>query len=121
MSQLTPQSVHTILSEYFPQKNDDFPSSYEEELSELNRFGISTAAQLRDLLSKQSAKVMEIDASPMSQQDIVLAKIDLGDEFVTKRLESGYWFAYPALLRLALELEFGVEYRKYSDERDGVG
>jgi hypothetical protein len=121
MSQLTPESVHTILSEHFPKQNDDFPSPYEEELSELNRFGISTTTQLGELLSKWSAKIMEIDASPMSQQDIALAKVDLGDEFVTKRLESGYWFAYPALLRLALELEFGEEYRKYSDKRDGVG
>jgi hypothetical protein len=120
MSQLTPQSIHAILSECFPRRNDDFPSSYVEELSELNRFGISTAKQLRELLSKWSAKIMEIDASPMSQQDIALCKEDLGDEFVTKRLESGYWFAYPALLRLALELEFGEEYIKYSEKRDGM-
>jgi hypothetical protein len=120
MSQLTPQNVHAILSEYFPEKNDDFPSPYAEELSELNRFRISTAKQLRELLSKWSAKIMEIDTSPMSQQDIALARVDLGDEFVTKRLESGYWFAYPALLRLALELEFGEEYKEYSDKRDGV-
>lgn len=121
MSQLTTRSIHEILSEYFPNTNDDFPSPYTEELSELNQFGISTAKQLRDLLSKWSAKIMEIDASPMSQQDIALAKADLGDRFVTKRLESGYWFSYPALLRIALELEFGDEYRKYSDKRDGVG
>ena len=118
MSQLISGDVRAILSEYFPRKNDDFPSPYQEELSELNHFGISTPSQLRGLLSKWSVRIMEIDASPMSDEDIAMHKEALGDDYVVKRLESGYWFAYPALLRMALELEFGEAYEKNSDKRD---
>lgn len=118
MSQLRPEDIRAILSEYFPRKNDDCSSTYVEELSELNDFGIRTATELRDLISKWSTKTMEIDASPMSSRDIALYKADLGDDFVSKRLESGYWFSYPALLRLVLGLEFGEAYEKYRDKRD---
>ena len=35
-------------------------------------------------------------------------------------MRRNYWFAYPAILRLALELEFGEEYDKYANERDSI-
>jgi hypothetical protein len=120
MSHLLADDVHAILSEFFPRKNDDAPSTYVEELSELKRFGVRSAKQLRNLLSKWSIKIMEIDASPMSARDSELYKESLGDDFVTKRVEADYWFAYPGLLRLALELEFGKSYEKYSYKRDSA-
>jgi hypothetical protein len=36
-------------------------------------------------------------------------------------VEHGYWFAYPALLRIALELEFGETYQAYANARDDIG
>jgi hypothetical protein len=119
MALLTPESVYAILAEYFPRKNDDFTSSYIEELAELKEFGIKTDKKLREMLAKHCREVLEIDASPMSDWDIAMHKTSSGNEFVTKRLEAGYWFSYPALLCITLELEFGNAYQQFCEKRDG--
>jgi hypothetical protein len=43
---------------------------------------------------------------------------EFGKEFVANRLRDGFWFSYPALLRIALELEYGKSYEQYADRRD---
>jgi hypothetical protein len=120
MTFLTPEAVHKALGRFFPAKNDDFPSDYVEELAELRVFGIATAEQLDELLHRRAEEVMEIDRSPMSEFDIRMHSKDSGEEFVTKRLREGFWFSYPALLRIVLELEFGKAYEEYADRRDGI-
>jgi bifunctional DNA-binding transcriptional regulator/antitoxin component of YhaV-PrlF toxin-antitoxin module len=120
MTRLTPEAVHKALSRYFPAKNDDFPSDYLEELSELREFGIGTEEQLDELLRRRAEEIMEIDRSPMSESDMRMHSEDSGEEFVANRLREGFWFSYPALLRIALELEFGKAYEEYADKRDRV-
>ena len=120
MQVLTPISVHEILKRFFPAKNDDFPCDYVEELGELNHFGITTEDQLVSLLEKRVDEVMEIDRSPMDEFDIRGYIQDKGEAFVTHRLREGFWFSYPGLLRITLELEFGEAYVEYADRRDGI-
>jgi hypothetical protein len=120
MSDLTPEAVHDVLKQCFPEQNDDYVCSFEEELKELNDFGITTNKQLLDLLERRAYEVMEIDRSPMSEADIRMHIEDRGREFVTNRLRRGFWFSYPALLRIALELEFGDDYEEYAERRDGL-
>lgn len=121
MHSLTPNSVHEVLKRFFPAKNDNFECDYAEELRELNDFGIYTEEQLVGLLHKRMEEVMEIDRSPMNECDIRMHCDAEGEESVAKRLREGFWFSYPALLRIALELEFGTSYKEYADKRDGVG
>ena len=120
MTSLTPEIVHKALSRFFPAKNDDFPSDYVEELAELRAFGIATEEQLDEMLHRRAEEVLEIDRSPMSESDIRMHSEDSGEEFVANRLREGFWFSYPALLRIALELEYGKAYEEYADKRDGV-
>jgi hypothetical protein len=120
MAKLTPETLHSILAEYLPRKNDDFPSTYLEEVSELEEFGITTEIKLRELLKRRCREALEIDASPMSERDIALHKEHSGEEFVAKRLKEGYWFSYPGLLRIILELEYGEAYQRFSEKRDGL-
>ena len=119
MSALTPDLVHSILKQFFPAQNDNFESGYEEELSELNEFGINTVEQFVGLLQKRAGEVMEIDRSPMSDFDIRVSIEAEGEDAVEKRLQAGFWFSFPALLRIALELEFGKAYEDYAKKRDG--
>ena len=63
---------------------------------------------------------MEIDRSPMNESEIGMHVRDSGEEIVAKRLREGFWFSYPALLRIALELEFGKAYEDYANRRDGI-
>ena len=120
MHTLTPLLVHEVLKQFFPTQNDNFECDYEEELRELSAFGIGTKEQLVALLQKRTKAVMEIDRSPMSDFDIRAAIEDEGREAVEKRLQAGFWFSFPALLRITLELEHGKAYEKYANKRDGV-
>lgn len=120
MRTLTPVLVHEVLKRFFPAQNDNFECAYEEELRELNAFGIGTEEQLVGLLEKRAQEVMEIDLSPMSDFDIRASIEDEGEEAVNRRLLAGFWFSFPALLRIALELEFGKAYEEYANKRDGV-
>jgi hypothetical protein len=120
MTALTPEAVHKVLKRFFPEKNDDFPSDYVEELGELRDFGITTEEQLDEMLHRRAEEVMEIDCSPMSESDIRLHTEDSGEAFVAKRLREGFWFSYPALLRISLELEFGKSYEEYAERRDSI-
>jgi hypothetical protein len=120
MTSLTPESVHKVLRRFFPAKNDDFPSDYVEELAELRAFGIATEEQLDEMLRRRTKEIMEIDRSPMSESDIRMHTEESGEEFVARRMREGFWFSYPALLRIALELEFGKSYAEYAEKRDGI-
>jgi hypothetical protein len=120
MNALTPKLVHEVLKRFFPAKNDNFECDYVEELRELNDFGIATEKQLVGLLQKRVEEVMEIDRSPMTEFDIRMHSESEGAESVAKRLREGFWFSYPGLLRIALELEFGKSYKEYADKRDKV-
>jgi len=120
MHPLTPKLVYKVLKRFFPAKNDSFECGYEEELRELNDFGIKTETQLVDLLQKRVEEVMEIDRSPMTEFDIRMHSEAEGAESVARRLREGFWFSYPGLLRITLELEFGKAYEEYADKRDGV-
>ncbi len=120
MPPLSPILVHEILKRFFPAKNDDLACDYVEELGELNHFGIITEEQLVSLLQKRMEEVMKIDRSPMDEFHIRLYIEDLGEAFVTHRLREEFWFSYPGLLRITLELEFGEAYVEYADRRDGI-
>jgi hypothetical protein len=121
MRALTPKAVHEALKQCFPAKNDFFECNYTEELKELNDFGITSMEQMLDLLRKRADEVMSIDRSPMDAYNIKLWSEELGKEIVERRIREGYWFAYPGLLRIALELEFGKAYEEYAARRDRTG
>ena len=120
MTILTPEAVHRTLKRFFPAKSRSTASDYAEELAELRDFGCATEEELDELLRRRAHEVMEIDRSPMDEEQIQLYAADLGKEFVAHRLQADYWFSYPGLLRIALELEFGPSYEAYANRRDGL-
>lgn len=120
MATLTPEAVYEALKQVFQAKNDDYECSYTEELQELNDFGISTEEQLLNLLRRKADEIMEIDRSPMNQAEIQMHSADGKEEFTVARIRKGYWFSYPALLRIVLELEFGEAYIEYGKRRDRI-
>ncbi|WP_339409624.1 hypothetical protein [Pseudomonas sp. EA_35y_Pfl2_R5] len=120
--ELTPELVHKALRAAFPKKNDFSPSEtrYEEELSELIHFGVLCVRDLRGLLNKHRKRILEIDRSPMDQVHQRMYAKEMGIEKFNDFLRRQYWFAYPGLLRLALELEFGDAYEAFANARDGI-
>jgi hypothetical protein len=75
---------------------------------------------LLELIVKHRKIVLEQDEEELNEIDIRLSKEEYGEEFVNQRLKNKFWFAYPALLRNVLELEFGKEYIEYADKRDNL-
>jgi len=112
--------VYRNLRSIFPKVNDYGNPDYKEELIELRLFGIKTNKQLRLLLKKHRKQILAIDKSPMDSKLAAFYEQELGKEEFREHIRKNYWFAYPGLLRLALELEFGDEYEKFANERDGI-
>ena len=120
MEKLRKVDVYEILSQSLPKQNDFFETDYLEELNELLDFGIYTKTALQDLISKHKESALKIDAEPLDDFHIENYTNEYGKNYVNQRVINKFWFAYPALLRLILELEFGEKYQKYADERDGI-
>jgi len=54
-------------------------------------------------------RLMRIDNEPLDAWHERYYRSELGDQFVSDAVRRQYWFAYPALIRIALELKFGDE------------
>lgn len=112
--------VYDVLCQTLPTQNDFSETDYKEELQELLDFGIDSKVKLLDLVVKHREAVLDIDAGDIDDYHIKLYIEEYGEEYVRTRIENKYWFAYPGLLRIILELEFGKDYEKYANERDNI-
>lgn len=65
-------------------------------------------------------EALAADREPLDDFHIQTYSKEYGKGYVEERVEKQFWFAYPALLRIILELEFGDSYKAYSDKRDGL-
>lgn len=111
--------LYKNLRAVLPRLNDYAKSEtgYQEELQELHDFGVCSNKQLRLLLKKHRRKLISIDKSPMDIAHRRMYKEEMREmfDYLARR---NIWFAYPALLRIALELEFGSKYEDYAVKRD---
>jgi len=112
--------LYGLLKELLPEKNDYYKTDYEEELKELYDFNIHSVRDFKNFIKKHIKRLLEIDAEPLDEKHIRWYSGEYGKEDVEEKIRNQYWFAYPGLLRIALELEFGEEYERYSDKRDGI-
>ena len=117
---LDANKVYEILRSLLPAKNDYYEADYKEELEELRVFNINTEEELRALIETHLETMIQIDEEPIDEYHQKVYSEQLGADFVKDALKRKYWFAFPALLRLALELEFGDDYLDYSSERDST-
>jgi hypothetical protein len=106
---LTPALIQSSMRKIFPKKNDYGEASFEELLPELARFGIRTRGQFAAPMTHHRKRLMRIDRQPLDAWHERYCRAELGDQFVSDALRRQYWFAYPALVRIALELEFGED------------
>lgn len=112
------KDIHEILTQLLPAQNDFHKSDYFEELGELIDFKIYTKALLFDLVSKHREKLLEIDAEELDDFHVKYYSHLYGEDYVKNRIENKFWFSYPALLRIALELEFGEKYSEYANQKE---
>lgn len=101
--------LQSSMRKIFSKKNDYGEASFEELLPELARFGIRTRGQFAALMTHCRKRLRRIDSEPLDAWHERHYRSELGDQFVSDALRRQYWFAYPALVRIALELKFGDE------------
>jgi hypothetical protein len=113
---LTGINIHKLMSHIFPKKNDYGTASFDELVPELAHFGITTVGKFRNLMTKHRRKLLAIDRDPLQPWEIRHMSESFGELFVKDAVRRQYWFAYPALVRTAVELEFGERTAVYETE-----
>ena len=106
---LSGNAIHAIMRRIFPKKNDYGGASFDELVPELARWGIRTTGKFRRLMTKHRKTLLRIDRDSLAPWERKHFAEDYGTEFVADAVRRQYWFAYPALVRCAAELEFGEE------------
>ncbi|MDP9918953.1 hypothetical protein J2W24_004622 [Variovorax boronicumulans] len=107
LESLTPALLQSLMRKIFPKKNDYGEASFEELLPELAQFNIKTRGQFVALMTHYRKRLLRLDTEPLDAWHERYYRSELGDQFVSDALRRQYWFAYPALIRIALELKFG--------------
>jgi hypothetical protein len=85
--------------------------SYEHLLHQLTSLGINTVADLTSLIKKHKEAIIAIDKKIVA---MLRRNKDCGYEYDPARTERGVFYAFSGLVRQALELEFGEDWRSRS-------
>lgn len=113
--------LHKIMRSLFPKKNDTASlDELYETVAELKRFSIATKRDLRLFLKKYRRKLLIIDREPLDLCHQRLYREQLGEQEYLDSIRRQYWFGYPGLVRLAMEMEFGEAYEIFANERDEI-
>lgn len=112
---LTPESIHKIAASLLPRRNDYGNNTYDDLVSELANFGIKTRGAFMRLMKRHRKQLLQIDRDPLLPSEIKFFSQEFGDVFVRDALRRQYWFALPAMIRTALELEFGEAAAVYEE------
>jgi hypothetical protein len=104
---LTGDLIHKTMSNLFPRRNDYGDGSFEELVTELGALGITCVGDFKRLMTHHRRTLLSADRAPLSQFERQLAINDYGADFVSDATRRQYWFAYPGLVRTAVEMHFG--------------
>jgi len=102
---LTGPAIHKVMRCLYPRRNDYGTASFDELVPELTRFGVITVGRFERLMKRHRRQLLVIDQSPMNTEYIEFAR-ECGAD-IKDAVRRDYWFAYPALVRTAAELEWG--------------
>ncbi|AZZ94080.1 hypothetical protein EUZ85_26525 [Hahella sp. KA22] len=111
--------LQKLMRSLFPKNNDcASQSDLSEVLDELLQFGVRSKKELRLLMKKYRHCLLAIDKEPLDRIHQRIYREDMGDAAYLDAIRRQYWFGYPALVRIAMEKEFGEAYERYSEARD---
>jgi hypothetical protein len=108
--QQTPLSgllIHQIMARTFPKRNDYGTGDFEELMPELARVGIRTSGSFQSLMTGVRRQVLRVDRDPLAPWEIRHMSESFGEAFVKDAVRRQYWFAFPGLVRVAMEMRFG--------------
>jgi hypothetical protein len=106
---LTGVVIHSVMSKIFPKRNDYGDASFDELVPELSSVGILTAGSFRRLMLKHRLALLQVDRDRLAPWEQRNYSEMFGAAFVADAVRRQYWFAFPALVRTAMEMEFGED------------
>lgn len=106
---LTGALIYRAMSSLFPRRNDYGNGSFDELATELRELGITCIGDFKRLMTRYRRVLLRFDRASLSDFERRLAVHDLGTAFVSDRERRQYWFAYPGLVRTAIEMHFGED------------
>jgi hypothetical protein len=106
---LSGASIHAVMSTIFSKRNDYGDASFEELVPELAAVGILTTGALRRLMLKHRLAILRADRDRLAPWEERSYSEMFGAAFVADAVRRQYWFAFPALLRIAMEMELGED------------
>ena len=113
--------LHKMMRQLFPKKNDCAATvDLEEVRTELQKFNIVTKKQVRLFLKKYRRQLLDIDREPLDLWHRKMYREDLGETIFNDKIRRQFWFCYPALIRTAMEIEFGEGYEDFANKRDAL-
>jgi hypothetical protein len=115
--QLDPGTLASDLGKLLPSANQYGDVDHLELLNDLRAFGVTTRADLRGLLLRHRLEMRRIDREPFDEVNAKIQREELGDACFLELQRKGVFFNSAGLLRLALELEHGEEFRKYMSKQ----
>lgn len=113
---LSPELIHKITARLFPKRSDYGVNSYEDIAQELAKFGILNRGNFTKLMKRHRREIIRIDRDRLAPWEIRHFSEMFGEAFVKDALRRQYWFALPAMIRNAMELQFGEDAAVYADE-----
>lgn len=114
---LTGELIHRLMSRLFARRNDYGTASFEELVPELARFGITTRGQFRRLMTRHRRALLRMDRRRLGPDEICIYIDECGEDFLRDATRRQFFFAYPALVRNAAEMEFGEAAAVYEESR----
>lgn len=104
---LTEDSLRKTMLSLFPKRHCYGDLAFHELAQELGAQGITSRAKFSGLIKRHRRSLLDIDRSRLAPWEERFFCEEFGEEFVKDALRRQYWFAFPALIRIAMELEFG--------------
>jgi putative GTP pyrophosphokinase len=115
---LNTDSLELLLDSMLPAKNKDEVEgeNYEELLSDLRRFGVSTTEELIKIINENKEAILEEDANEVRQQ--IHDNIAPFSEDPERILKKGVFYTHVGLVRCALQRQFPIEWEAYDTEKE---
>ena len=102
-----------ILNELLPEKNKADAEPYAELLQDLFAFSITTARQLRDLITKHLHTALAVDVARVKKEQGKDKPLGTSRE----RIERGVFFAHVGLVRQMLSAQFGAKWEAHQNQK----
>lgn len=106
---LSGPAIHRIMASIYPSRNDYASEGFDDLVSELARVGIRTRGEFRAMMTSVRRQLLKIDRDRLAPWEVRHMSESFGESFVKDAVRRQYWFAFPGLVRVAIDVRFGEQ------------